>query len=191
MKLVPALEYEKQRQTTEDYAVILLNKDGKFYHAYNISAFILKNYVCTEEFQRQRGDKQPLQAKRYTTKGSDYVMLGFPTESLSKYVPEYKDVQSTAEGDDLLVLIDVKKLGDVTADTLQAAYEDWKDTCPVQESRKSKQEIAGGVTQRSGMGRSGLFAIVQEIIAYPIERKTPADNVEFISELKRKLTALL
>ena len=45
MKLVPALEYEKQRQTTEDYAVILLNKDGKFYHAYNISAFILKNYV--------------------------------------------------------------------------------------------------------------------------------------------------
>ena len=192
MKLVPALEYEKLRQTPEDYTRILLNKDGKFYHVYNMSAFLLKNYVCTEELQQQRGDKQMLQTKRYTTKGSDYAMLGFPVESLSKFVPECQNAHKFEDSDDLEVIIDPAQLGDdFDADLLQTAFDDWMATLPVQEPKKSKREIASGPGLKPELGRSGIFSIVAEVMAYPLEKSTAVENIEFISELKRKLSGLL
>lgn len=39
MRLTPALEYEKLRQDADSLNKIILNKDGKWYHVYEWSAW--------------------------------------------------------------------------------------------------------------------------------------------------------
>ena len=94
MLIVPALEYEKQRQQPADWNKVILHREGKFYRTYQWSLWLIKTFVCTEEFQKQRGDDKMLSAKRYVGKKTgEYAMSGFPVESLSKYIPEYQAVR--------------------------------------------------------------------------------------------------
>lgn len=65
MKLSAALEYEKLREAVSSWNKVILHRDGKFYHAYDWSAWLIKQYVCTEEFQQQRGDEKLLQVNRF------------------------------------------------------------------------------------------------------------------------------
>ena len=39
-----------------------MHKDGKFFHAYEWSAWLIKAFVCTEGFQKERGDSKMLSA---------------------------------------------------------------------------------------------------------------------------------
>ena len=43
MKITPALAYEKLRQDAQSQNKIILHKDGKFYHVYEWSAWLLKS----------------------------------------------------------------------------------------------------------------------------------------------------
>ena len=87
MRLTPALEFEKLRKDPESWNKIFLHKDGKFFRAYEWSAWLIKAVACTEEYQQQRGDAKILQAMLYTTKNSEYIITGFPLDSISKYIP--------------------------------------------------------------------------------------------------------
>ena len=70
MRLNDALENEKNRQEIESWNKIYLHKDGKFFHAYEWSAWLIKAFVCTEEFQKERGDSKMLSAFLYKTKNT-------------------------------------------------------------------------------------------------------------------------
>ena len=50
MKLSLALEYERLREDPASWNKIYLNHDGKFFHAYEWSAWLIKTVACTEEF---------------------------------------------------------------------------------------------------------------------------------------------
>ena len=63
MLIVPALEYEKQRQQPADWNKVILHREGKFYRTYEWSLWLIKKFVCTEEFQKQRGDDKMLSTK--------------------------------------------------------------------------------------------------------------------------------
>ena len=39
--------------------------------------------------------------------------------------------------------------------------------------------------------KTGAFQIIADLIAYPLERKTSDENIEFISSLKQKAAELL
>ncbi len=191
MKITPILENEKLRETTEDFAKVYLYKEGKFYRAFNESAFLIKRYICTEEMQKERGDKSILQTPRYQTKSGEYVIAGFPIESFSKYIVAYKDVQSM-DNDNLVVTIDETLFGeDATPESLHADYEEWVAACPVKDRSKNRAEVAGGNGQQAALARSGLFSIVSEILAYGVDTSTPIQNIEFISRIKSKLVQLL
>ena len=119
-------------------------------------------------------------------------MLGFPLASLSKYIPQYKSVNSI-EGDDLLIEIDLPDGENIDADALQASYEEWRSQVPVSEGKKAKsqKEVTSGNGQTPELGRSGLFHIVSQILSYPVEASTPAQNIEFISKLRQQVAAAL
>ncbi len=192
MKLIPALEYEKLREDSESWNKIILHKDGKFYHLYEWSAWLLKTVVCTEEFQRQRGDDKVFSVNRYKTKEREYVMYGFPIESLSKYVPEYDNLE-TMEGGDLKVSVTlpIETIG-LTAEEMLARFETWKQECTfVEKKDKGRKNIVSGDGQAAVLGRSGIFGILSQVLSYPVERMTPAENIEFISKLKQQVAALL
>lgn len=191
MRLNAALEYEKLRQEKDSWNKVILHKDGRFYHAYEWSAWLIKTVVCTEEFQRQRNDNTILLAQQFITKNNNYVMLGFPVESLSKYIPDYVDVAGL-DGDDLEITISLPQDDDVTYEAVRAAFEEWRNGCPVKEHAKNAgKNVLKGVSQAAVLSRSGMFQIVAQVMAYPVEKSTPAENIEFISNLKQQVAQLL
>ena len=191
MRITPALAYEKLRQDAESQNKIILHKDGKFYHVYEWSAWLLKTLVCTEELQRERGDAKMLQVNRFVTKSDEYVLAGFPLESVSKYIPEYDDLQEM-EGGDLSITITLSDdMQQLSTEQLLTMFEEWKQNQPVKEGRKSTREIHAGSSQAPTLARSGVFAIISEVLSYPVEQKTPAENIEFISKMKQSIVALL
>lgn len=50
MKLSAALQYEGMRDDPQSWNKIYLNKDGKFFHAYQWSAWLLKRFVGLSTF---------------------------------------------------------------------------------------------------------------------------------------------
>jgi hypothetical protein len=154
MKITPALAYEKLRQDAQSQNKIILHKDGKFYHVYEWSAWLLKTLVCTEELQKERGDAKMLQINRFVTKSGEYVLAGFPLESVSKYIPEYDEINEM-EGGDLCVSITLSdEMQQLATDQLQTKFEEWKQKQPIKEGRKSNREIHSGNKQAPAMARS-------------------------------------
>ena len=191
MRITPALAYEKLRQDADSQNKIILHKDGKFYHVYEWSAWLFKTLVCTEELQRERGDAKMLQVNRFVTKSGEYVLAGFPLESVSKYIPEYDDLQEM-EGGDLSITISLSDdMQQLSTEQLLTMFEEWKQDQPIKEGRKSTREIHAGSSQAPTLARSGVFAIISEVLSYPVEQKTPAENIEFISKMKQSIVALL
>lgn len=187
MKLSAALEQERQREAQEQWNKIYVHHDGKFYHIYEWSAWLVKTVVCTEEFQKERGDGKILKASLYRSKGGEYAMLGFPVESLSKYIPEYLSCEAL-EGGDLLLTVALTGLEDY--DGMLADFEQWRTECLPAERTKGNREITSS-HQAAALARSGIFAIVARLLSYPVETKTPSENIEFISGMKQDLAALL
>ena len=191
MKITPALAYEKLRQDAQSQNKIILHKDGKFYHVYEWSAWLLKTLVCTEDFQRERGDAKMLQVNRFVTKSGEYVLAGFPLESVSKYIPEYNEIQEMEDGDLCISITLSDDMQQLTTDQLQAMFEEWKAEQPVKEGRKSNAQIHKGDKQAAALARSGVFGIISDVLSYPVEQKSPAENIEFISQMKQRIVALL
>ena len=191
MKITPALAYEKLRQDAQSQNKIILHKDGKFYHVYEWSAWLLKTVVCTEEMQQARGDAKPLAVSHCNTKTGDYVMAGFPLESVAKYIPEYIDMNEMEDGDLCISITLSDDMQQLTTDQLQAMFEEWKAEQPVKEGRKSNAQIHKGDKQAAALARSGVFGIIAEVLSYPVEQKSPAENIEFISQMKQRIVALL
>ena len=193
MKLSAALEYEKLRQEKENWNKIYLHKDGKFFRAYEWSAWLIKTAVCTEEFQKERGDAKMLSANRYVTKKGEYASVGFPLESLSKYMPIFDNVDFEAIDDYAEFAVPMRDDVEVKYDDLLASFEEWKRSLPEKETKQSERKptdrnVAGIDTQN---GRVGMFQILSQVLSYPIESRTPSENADFIALLKRQLSSLL
>lgn len=191
MKLTPALEFEKLREDAESWNKIFLHKDGKFFRAYEWSAWLIKTLVCSEAFQKERGDVKILAANRYVTKKGEYVSVGFPLESLSKYMPNYEDVDFETIEDYATFTVEIPDDEDVTYEALQAAFMEWKQSLPEKDTRGGQKATRSTARVDSEGSRVGMFQILSQVMSYPLESKTPSDNAEFIASLKRQLAALL
>ena len=191
MKLSSALSYEKLRQDADSQNKIILNKDGKWYHVYDWSAWLLKSVACTEEMQKERGDAKALTVSSYNTKTGDYVIAGVPFDSVAKYIPEYETMCEMEDGDLSISVTLPDSLSTLTPEEMQNSYNSWKEAQPIKENRKSVRQIVSGDPKPSALARSGVFGIIQEVLSYPVEQKTPTENIEFISQLKQRIVSLL
>ena len=96
------------------------------------------------------------------------------------------------DGDDLEITVKLELEPDTTFDELQKAFESFKSELPVKEPNKGAGKNAlKGVSQAAILNMSGLFQILAQVIAYPVESSTPAQNIEFISHLKQQVAQLL
>lgn len=199
MKLAQALELEIQRQKREKWDKIYLHKDGKFFRAYEWSAWLIKTIACTEEFQKERGDPKMLTANRYKTKNNDYVCVGFPLESLSKYMPKFKDVDYATIEDYMEFDLKLENNPDLTYEDIKAHFDNWKDTLQEKEVTKSSSKTStvtgSGSSSNENIatatGKDGIFSIVSQILSYPIESSSLIDNLNFLMKLRSQLSALL
>ena len=187
MKVKELLEIEEKRNNENKFR-IYLNKEGNFYRSYNWSAWLIKTYVCTEEFQKERGDEKMLNVTHYKTNKNEYFFVGFPLQSVSKFIPNY---DSSKSGEDGMLIIDIDKSNNDTIELMEKNYNEWVGLIPISERKKSNKDIKKVNEQASALGRSGLFSIVSKILSYPTEQKTLLENFEFICDIKREIINLL
>jgi heme-degrading monooxygenase HmoA len=191
MRLTPALEFEKLRKDPESWNKIFLHKDGKFFRAYEWSAWLIKTVVCTEEMQKERGDQKMLTANRYVTKKGEYVSVGFPLESLAKFMIGFEDFDPNTVDDYSEFTITTFDEESSNYEELLAAFEEWKHALPEKDAKQAQKASRTTSNVDTDGGRVGMFQILSQVLSYPIESKTPAENAEFIATLKRQLSSLL
>ena len=185
MQIITAIEYDRLRKEPENWNKVILHREGKFYRAYEWSAWLIKTVVCTEAFQKERGDAKPLSCHRQKNKSGEFAMLGFTVESISKFIPTHKDMSPLPDSpDDICIEIEINLNGDETYEQLQHRFESWRGTLPEPANKNNKGSS-------EAPRKTGAFQIIADLIAYPLERRTADENVEFISSLKQKAAELL
>ena len=94
---------------------------------------------------------------------------------------------------DLVLADDVIPEG-MTVDVMKTDYEAWKASVPVAESvAKNKEYIASTTTDgaEKPIVTATKAGIMQQILAFPLESKTPIQCMCFIAELKQQVVSIM
>lgn len=187
-KISEILDIEKDRNEQDKWNIIHLFKEGGFYRAYNWSAWLIVTFSYNDDARKETKDRKPLAVSRKKMKSTetDFVFVGFPLKSLDKFVPS--NIGFTPITDTQIdVTIDLSYNDDVTYESLEEEYETWKDSIKMSEEKQKYEETVSDsvtITPRS------ISSIMSQVLFYPLESRTPIENMEFISMLKSQLASL-
>ena len=102
-----------------------------------------------------------LSAFLYKTKNTEYIILGFPIESYSKYIPQYVVNATPLEKDDILIEIELPfDLSITTYDELSTHFNEWRTSCEIKESKKQQRAEAIRENNAEALRKSGIFHIL-------------------------------
>ena len=157
--------------------ILHLHREGSFYRSYEWSAFLACRYL--HEF---KGVEQPV------------AFIGFPETSINKWIPE--GAEQTAVGEKHLAVRLPKELfGEDMPEAMDAAFVEWKDAVPLSESQakgekkaKTQMGLDFGSDKEAGVT---LTSVMQRILAYPIESKSPLESMAFLADVKRQLATMI
>ena len=185
------METEKQRGTLELCRTAHLYREGNFMRAYGWSAWLFVKHVndfkVTNRVIKALGEAVP--------------MIGFPPASMEKFTPQDAQVNLHQDGSMSVVLPSevIPESTDLAA--LAAEYEEWCKTLPITESKSSKKERespfddapitdtnTNAITKKQPITLTG---IIQRILAYPLEQKSPMECMTFLSEIKKQISAII
>ena len=77
---------DAQRETAEQRHIIHLFREGKFFRAFNYSAWLLSEYVYNETYRNSINAQNPISVTRNTSQNDgEYIVCGFPVHSIEKY----------------------------------------------------------------------------------------------------------
>ena len=172
------LALERERATIGQCRQIHLHLEGQFYHIYEWSAWLFTRYV--QSFK--------LTHKLVSNSGTDtMVMTGFPMQSLSKHLG---DGHEPDENGLITVSLSPDSFGGgETEETMQADFENWKRSIPLTEKSKAKVDEMKG--NASGERTPRLTDIMHDVLAYPIEQKSPMETMSFMMELKSRIAKII
>ncbi len=192
MKTQDVVKKEYERTDKSTWNTIHLYKEGNFYRAYEWSAWITSIAYCNKN--KENKDAKPLTVSRKKIKSveNDYCFIGFPTTSLEKFIPENIGF-NTISDTEIEIKVQVEFPEGTTYENLKASFESWKNSFTIKEETpydESKKKASG--SEHSGYGGpTSLTKIMSKILAYPLESRSPKDNIEFISNLKQELASLI
>ncbi len=185
MQLSEIVEKEKQRANIFECRIARLYKEGNFLRAYNWSAWL---------FVKHRGDLK-ISNRMVKSVGVPVVMIGFPPASMEKYVPDGSQVNTNTDGSLDVVFPTSIIPDDADINVLAEEFEQWKGALPVSESNPAKKEKQHDRNLEPSSEFSSanvtLTSIMQRILAYPVEGKSPLESMLFLSEIRRQLSALI
>lgn len=143
---------------------ILLLREGLFWRGYEQSAFLLHRlfgFKPTRKFVKRVGQ--------------DVVSVGFPAQSLSKYFPE-------VQPDGREILCEVQ--GEAMAFSEQD-YMAWKASLPLRESKPAGHNEDGQYADTARHADNcDIQRLLDRIRAFPLERSTPIECMNFVAEIK-------
>lgn len=178
------IEQERQFVQTGKLREVHLHKEGTFLRAYDWSAWLCCHYLHDFKVNKRqfKGIDEPV------------AYIGFPETSLQKWTPEGSEQR--AEGDKHLVLTLPEVMVTDDLDVLSAAYSEWKEGIPLTESQPGLRKRGGGKDADSDVddffaSPATLTGIMQRILAFPIESRSPLESMTFLADVKRQLAALV
>ena len=162
--------------------ILHLHREGSFYRAYEWSAFVACRHLHEFKVNKRvfKGLEQPV------------AFIGFPETSINKWMPEGA-VQTAVDEKHLAIRLPDVLFGGDTAEGLDAAYAEWKEAVPLSEistkgDKKSKGKADTGIITVEGVT---LTSVMQRILAFPIESKSPLESMAFLADVKRQLAAMI
>ena len=182
MSLTKAIIEQENRRTTVDRMELHLWKEGSFLRAYDWSAWLGCRYL--HEFKSNK--------RQFKGLDEPVAYIGFPETSLVKWLPE--GTEQRVEGEKHLVLCLPDVMVSDELDIMQATYAEWKEAIPLTEANPGMRKKGGKADDADdGVGDSPatLTAIMQRVLAFPIESKSPLESMAFLADVKRQLAALI
>lgn len=172
------LEAEQQRTTDAECRQVHLFQEGTFYRAYERSAWLVITCIS------------PLKPTRRNVKGQEdsIVFCGFPVTSLPKYTPDGCAAVVQEDKSVLLPLPETLYPQIMSVEQEQERFTNWKNSVPLSETKKDAHKESIIDAARAPMR---LTEIMQQILAFPIEQKTPMEAMLFLSEIKQNLSHIL
>ena len=163
--------------------VLHLHREGSFYRAYEWSAFLACRYLHEFKVTKRvfKGLEQPV------------AFIGFPETSVNKWMPEGA-VQTNVDEKHLSIHLPEHLFAGDTSEVLDASFVKWKDAVPLSETQakgEKKMMIQPGNGFGDGQGGVTLTSIMQRILAYPIESKSPLESMAFLADVKRQLASMI
>ncbi len=80
-------------------------------------------------------------------------------------------------------------------DLMQGAYAEWKETVQLTEANPGMRKVGGKDTVLGCVLADGspatLTTIMQRVLAWPIESKSPLESMAFLADVKHQIAALV
>lgn len=192
MTTAEILEIEKERSESSTWNVIHLFKDGSFYRAYEWSAWLTAVVAFNELVRKGTQDRKPLTVTRKKDKNSDgtFAFVGFPLNSMDKYIPSKIGFNPISDSQIDISIELPSDIGEVSFEAISKKIEEWKDGVPIKEEKPKKgksDDIPFAMPSDRPMSITGIMT---QIIAYPLEQKSPMDVVAFVSDIRKRLVML-
>lgn len=175
-QLADIVAAEKTRTDFRAQREIRLYGDGSFYRAYEWSAWLCCRYVRQNKVTR----------RQVKLLGGDVVYIGFPRTSLPKYVLEGAEAVENADGTVVLRLPEPLFPPENERGTLPADFGAWRERVPMSET-KTAHKMEKENEMRQPVQPVSPTGIMQQVLAFPIESRTPIDCMLFLAEIKGKL----
>ena len=121
------------------------------------------------------------------------LFIGFPVVSLQKHTPEGATVTNVDEKSVDVQFPNAMIPDDMTADMMLVDFEQWKASVPVAEPVQKKDKVEEVAQNRLSDTKlqPSITSIMQRIIAFPIENKTPMQCMSFLAETKQILASMI
>lgn len=189
MAIKDILENEK-RNTVDDFFKIHFYMDGGWWRAYELSAFLCNHIPCNlQDNERLKVTKKHL--KEY----GEYVFVGLQMQSFSKYLPSIDIDTSLEDIQDKHLIFDVKDvyMELYSHDEIGKLFKEWKEKFKIKDKKdktsiKNTNDVSDIITDNK---RRTIFGILQQVISYPLDDKSPNENTIFIKQLKKDLLEII
>jgi hypothetical protein len=184
MTIAEIIELENRRKSADMYGRIHFIKEGNFYRAHDISAWIIAMMPFSENIKNIN-----IIAKKHKDGYID-AFIGFPLTSLEKYIPNDGSVTFVPISDTMIDVM-ITPTDDILAsdfETIRKAVDDWKQTLPLKAEKPEKRESREVSEVQPRITR--ISDVFSQVLAFPLESKSPMDAYDFLRQLRKEIAAL-
>lgn len=193
MSTAEILGIERNREESSTWNVIHLFKEGSFYRAYEWSAWLTAVVSFNDSVRNGTQDRKPLTVTRKKDKNSDgtFVFVGFPLNSIDKYIPNNIEFKPISDGQIDIQIELPADIGEISFEAISKKIDEWKEGVPIKEEKQKKaKNDEGNMFAVSTDRPMSITGIMTQIIAYPLEQKSPMEVVAFVSSIRKELAML-
>jgi len=184
-QLKDILEVEARRFESSDYSTVYLYQEGNFYRAYEFSAWLFCRYVSQIKPTKR-------ETKVESAKDGTMVFVGFPISSREKYMPENCELKIMEDRSMAIALPSELYLDTDDVSDLEKSFKNWKQSVSMVNSKKPqrlKDDLRNDI--QSGAHAHRMSDVLLNIMAFPIEQKSPMECMSFLAEIKQQIAQLL